>query len=486
MISLTKERSTSKVKLMENSISILQEKEMYGNRKISTSLTNDLMKRAIKVSMSINRGREYSKPIELNTWRNRLFLAFIVLLSILVGVIQVTQSGLNIALGIWLKNPVRSAFLSFIIGDICLLPFYFLCNNTDNVDDEVSYSIHNNSKPSMSVSIFNPNTLEEEQVIVITPSMTWINMKDALKDDKKNWIIILNGALGTFFVCSVIYISPLIGFSLYYIAVIIGQIICSMLIDNFGLFWSIKKKLTLFNIIGSILTLSGAVIFQIPGFIGKHNYNYDISTIGLFMIALFSGSSLTVKSCLDRKLKKIMNGTAYQSTFLSFMNSTILLFIINIIVYIIENDWFQVNNDEFEWWIFCGGLLGPFIVTIYIIAPSYIGFVATFILAIFGSLITSFIFDIIGAFGINAHQSFSFWEFAGIILVLIGSFMVNIRRNSKIKKQVIINNNHINNNINNNKYKLHTFDIPNHDKNNNNYLALTDHEDDDDLYSNDS
>ena len=497
----TGKRSDSRAKLINNesaSISIMQERKEYGNRKMSTSLTNDLMKRAIKVSMSINRAREYSKPIELNTWRNRLFLTFIVLLSISVGIVQVTQSGINIALGIWLKNPLRSAFVSFVIGSLCLLPFYFLCNNvekTEILSFEKNYKMNDNEdsngyhkdiiiphkgSTSLSFSIYNHNSMKQESLKVITPKQTWINIKNALSQDIRNWIVTFHGALGVFFVCAVIYISPLIGFSLYYIAVVIGQIFCSMCIDNFGLFWAVKKRLTIINISGSFLAIIGAVIFQLPGFLGHHNYNYNWNTVGYFFIALFSGVSLTLKSTLDRKLKKIMNGTAYQSTFISFINSTLLLLIINIILYFIQNDWFQVNNDKFEWWIFCGGLLGPYIVTVYIIAPSYIGFVATFILAIFGSLMTSFIFDITGAFGVDVHNSFTFWEIIGMILVLAGAFMVNVRRNKKFKKRIKINDFSAKLDPTELEKKNKVFDTKD---NGTKYLYLPDDEEEEDIYS---
>eukprot|EP01084_Bolivina_argentea_P179574 310288_1 len=443
----------------EQSMSIMQEIQEYSTYKTSLSV---IKKELLKVSISINRGREYSKPIELTTWKNRLFLGFIVILSISVGIIQVLQSGINIALGVWLKNPLRSAFVSFIIGDLCLLPFYFGCNNvetteiisvnkssspnnfimhpiTSNGDYSYQKSINKLSHSfSQSISIFNPNTKQQEEVTIITPRIACQNIFSACSMDKQNYIISLNGALGAFFVCSVIYIPPLVGFSIFYIAVVIGQIVTAQLIDHFGLFWAFKKRLTLISLFGSLLAICGAFLFQMPGFVSATHsyYKYNATTIGYVVIAFLSGVAITSKSTLDRRLKKIMNGTAYQSTFLSFVNSTIILLVVNIIVYVIEGDWFQVNNNEFEWWIFFGGVLGPAIVTIYIIAPSYIGFVATFICAIFGSLMTSFLFDITGAFGVHAHSDFGVYEIIGLIVVLIGSVLVNVRKGKQVKNKV--------------------------------------------------
>ena len=54
----------------------------------------------------------------------------------------------------------------------------------------------------MRVNMFSPNTLEHEQVVVITDH--WHG--EILEMNWKSCIIMLNGALGVCFVCSVIYV----------------------------------------------------------------------------------------------------------------------------------------------------------------------------------------------------------------------------------------------------------------------------------------
>ena len=88
-----------------------------------------------------------------------------------------------------------------------------------------------------------------------------------------------------------------------------------------------------------------------------------------------------------------------------------------------------VDNEWLRWYLFFGGVLGAFVVSMFIICPSHIGFVTTYLCSIFGSMVTSVIFDYVGAFGVavDGVQSVSVFKVIGIICVLIGAVMVNLK-----------------------------------------------------------
>ena len=75
-----------------------------------------------------------------------------------------------------------------------------------------------------------------------------------------------------------------------------------------------------------------------------------------------------------------------------------------------------------------GGLIGSISVSMMIICPSYIGFVATYICVIFGSLIMSVLFDYLDAFGVETDDKVhkSVFRIIGVVIVFIGAVLVNV------------------------------------------------------------
>merc|ERR1712228_793033 len=246
----------------------------------------------------------------------------------------------------------------------------------------------------------------------------------------------MGGLCANIWICSAIYIAPKIGFGLYAICIVMGQILSSIVIDHFGLIWSDKKPLSVINIFGTLIAIIGVVMFQIPQIFNNDNDANMMMLIVYMIMSLFARMFFILLSALNRRLKIISNGTVYQSAFILFVNATMLSMIVNILIYFVQNDWFEVAaDDNLKWFIFCGGLMAAFVVSMYIVCLSYIGFVATYICSIFGTLIISLIYDLFGAFGINAvdDDTVSGWKLMGIVLVLIGAMIMNIKRTNNAR-----------------------------------------------------
>ena len=157
-------------------------------------------------------------------------------IAVMIGVSTVVQGGVNIALAEWIGGPLKSGFLSFIIGTVCL-----------------------------SLTVCTPSTVSTKSMIG--------NIVTECRLDRRNLFIFLNGLLGVIFLCSAIYIAPVIGYGLYAISLVFGQIISSTLIDHYGLIWSSKRKLSTVNLCGPILAICGDVLFQIPSFTQSEGMN---------------------------------------------------------------------------------------------------------------------------------------------------------------------------------------------------------------------
>ena len=141
------------------------------------------------------------------------------------------------------------------------------------------------------------------------------------------------------------------------------------------------------------------------------------------ILSIFAGVSYTMLSALNRRLKIIMQSTPYQASFLLFLNASIILSIVNIIFYTMDNKILYFDHDNLKWYMFFGGMIGGFIVSMYIICLLCIGFVTTYICSIFGALVISLIYDVIGAFGVDQAQDndidnnfFILWKIGGVML----------------------------------------------------------------------
>eukprot|EP01083_Nonionella_stella_P050571 134484_1 len=319
-----------------------------------------------------------------------IFLAF------LIGVSTVIQGGTNIVLSSWSGDPMRSTCIQFCIGTICLSPL--LCYNKNN------------------------NALQ--------------NAITECNQNQMNYFVFLNGFLGVVYVCSAIYAAPVIGFGPFIVSLVIGEILTSTLIDQYALLWTKGRALSNLNIVGALMAVGGEIVFQMHSFESIATKQNDLFIAILCVaFAVFAGVCVTIQGALNMRLKTIMNDTAYKAAWASFANGSLILIVINCIIYSVREDWFIIHPQYFEWYMFFGGMLGAFVVTMFIICPLYIGFVTTYICVIFASMVTSVVLDYIGAFGVHVQKDdLSMWNIGGIIIVLIGSILVNIPTPSQNRK----------------------------------------------------
>eukprot|EP01083_Nonionella_stella_P049647 132214_1 len=320
-----------------------------------------------------------------------------VFLALLIGISTVIQGGTNILLSSWSGDPMRSTCIQFLLGTMCLFPFLF----------------HNRNNHILR------------------------NVICECKQNPMNYCVFLNGFLGVVFICSAIYAAPVIGFGPYIVSLIIGQILTSTLVDQYALLWTKGRALSNLNIMGALMTIGGEIVFQIRSFESIATQQNDLLIAILSVaFAVFAGICVTIQAALNMRLQSIMKDTPYKASLTSFVIGSLLLIVINCVIYSVRGDWFIVNPQYFEWYMFFGGILGAFVVTMFIICPPYIGFVTTYICSIFGSMITSVIFDYIGAFGVHVQKEdqISMWKVGGIVIVFIGAILVNIRTSNTDKK----------------------------------------------------
>ena len=143
----------------------------------------------------------------------------LMVITFFVGAIIPVQAILNARLGRQTGGALMGALLSFLTGTICL----FILN-----------------------------------VIINGGSM--FNMRQYATGP---WYIWIGGCIGAIFVGYITWVNQEQGVALTFALVVAGQIFISMLIDQYGLFGSVVRTITLEKIIGAALIVGGIILIKI-------------------------------------------------------------------------------------------------------------------------------------------------------------------------------------------------------------------------------
>ncbi|WCG35094.1 DMT family transporter [Companilactobacillus farciminis] len=166
-------------------------------------------------AVSINQIIVYRHKKFLPEKSNNLW--FYRLIGIVMGMFSATQTAINGHLGIILNSSVKAAFVSFFVGTISLIII----------------------------------------VTIIHPNLKFQKNKDT------PWWIWLGGFIGAIFVLGNVYLVPKIGTGLAVVIVLVGLIVGSLLIDQFGWFNSTKNPITFAQIMSLLIMIFGVIIIRL-------------------------------------------------------------------------------------------------------------------------------------------------------------------------------------------------------------------------------
>jgi bacterial/archaeal transporter family-2 protein len=141
----------------------------------------------------------------------------LVMSALALGAILPLQAAINSRLSKAIGSPVYAAFVSFAVGTIALF-LYLIATNQFNVQ--------------------------------------------ALQAKQNPWWVWTGGLLGTFFVAGIVILLPKLGVVLAFSLVIAGQMIASIIFDQFGWLGVAIREISLGKIAGIILLVAGVVMIR--------------------------------------------------------------------------------------------------------------------------------------------------------------------------------------------------------------------------------
>ncbi len=138
------------------------------------------------------------------------------------------------------------------------------------------------------------------------------------------------------------------------------------------------------------------------------------------LIVLSAGCLMPIQAGVNGKLSRAIN-SPIAAAFISFATGFILL---GLYLIATRRNPFDFSGTEgAPWWIWTGGLLGAFFVSIATALVPRLGATLSFSLIIAGQLFISVAIDKFGLFGIAATD-ISIKKIVGISLVIAGVFLI--------------------------------------------------------------
>jgi len=146
----------------------------------------------------------------------------------------------------------------------------------------------------------------------------------------------------------------------------------------------------------------------------------QLKTFLFMLIVLAAGTILPIQAGINGRLGRAVNSPIV-AAFISFATGFILLGLY--LIAMRQNPFDFAGTTGAPWWIWTGGLLGAFFVSIATALVPRLGSTLSFSLIIAGQLLISIIIDKYGLFGITASE-ISIKKIAGISLVIAGVLLI--------------------------------------------------------------
>ncbi|KRL05942.1 DMT family transporter [Liquorilactobacillus oeni] len=237
------------------------------------------------------------------------------------------------------------------------------------------------------------------------------------------------GLLGVIFLTGNILLFPHLGGVQTVIMPILGQIIASLIIDNFGLFFSQHHPLTLLRICGALIVVLG-VFFTIalPEILhrdklqAKLHSRPDHQWLWRFF-GILTGALSATQTAINGHLGTILH-SAINAAFVSFFVGSFCLWCL-VICSNSKQAFPRLIKAHFPWWAWSGGLLGAVFVTGNSFLVPLLGTGLVTMIVLLGMILGSLLVDYFGLFE-SPKRPFEFTQLCGIVIMIIGVSLIKL------------------------------------------------------------
>lgn len=243
------------------------------------------------------------------------------------------------------------------------------------------------------------------------------------------WWAYLGGVLGMIGLTTNILLFPILGSVQTVIMPIMGQILMSMVIDNFGLFGADHHALSAMRLVGVVLLIIGVlVVVVLPGYLSRDkmedNEHAPVKLRWLWQLTgVIVGAMLAVQAAINGRFGGML-ASPLHAAWVSFVIGSILLFIVSLSQRSLPNV-ANLARNKTPWWIWLGGFLGA----IYIFSNAFlvpkIGTGTVVVLALLGQVIGSLSIDQFGLLGAFKNRITPI-KIIGLVIMIVGVVLIEM------------------------------------------------------------
>ncbi|WP_237756632.1 DMT family transporter [Levilactobacillus paucivorans] len=210
---------------------------------------------------------------------------------------------------------------------------------------------------------------------------------------------------------------------------IMGQIIMSILIDQFGLFQSPANPLTWAKGIGLVLIVSGVILSlglfepRDPLLKAAERHAGKGSQLFYQLFAILAGMLMAMQTAINGYLGTTLH-SPIRASFISFTIGVLSLILVNLITHAhFSNIRLALKQGPRYWWIWIGGIIGA----LYVLCSSWlvplIGTGQVVVLALFGQLVFSALVENFGLFASQVNRM-TRAKIIGLVVMFVGVLTV--------------------------------------------------------------
>jgi len=240
------------------------------------------------------------------------------------------------------------------------------------------------------------------------------------------WWGYLGGLLAMMCLTMNIFLFDALGSVLAIVLPMVGQIVLSALIDNFGWFGTQAIPLTGMRILGAGLVMVGIIFIVVLPTLGQRRLVKQPQQRGRFLWAIggiVSGMVYATEMAINGRVGTLVHSPIH-AAFLTFLIATVGLFLVVSLRGHLTN-LTLVRQKKTPWWAFLGGVIGGFSVYLAALLVPQIGNGSAIVLGILGQIVVSLLIDTFGWFG-GVKRAIARVQVLGLLVLVTGVVFIEL------------------------------------------------------------
>eukprot|EP00924_Labyrinthula_sp_SR-Ha-C_P009340 snap_masked-scaffold_2-processed-gene-20.18-mRNA-1 protein AED:1.00 eAED:1.00 QI:0/0/0/0/1/1/2/0/352 len=288
--------------------------------------------------------------------------------SFLVGFLLPIQASINATLLVPLNNAMAPGLVSYIGATIALSLFF--CIRPAGEGSKKNLEVDTPRK------ILNKQNIERFKTVPV-------------------YLLTIPGLLGALYVSFASFLGDIIGYSLFFVSLICGQMISSLTADCVGLFGLQKLPPTKFRLFAVLFVILGSLVSVLDR-LGDTIDETNLSTSELVLYTFLSvccGLIFGISPPMSYKIMTLLKTYPHRVSLWGQIMSILWLIPAIFIAVAASGEKVELNHlEEIEVWKFMGGPIGSF----FSIATPRIGLGIFLTLIVAGQLVSSLLIDTFG------------------------------------------------------------------------------------------